>query len=235
MRSELWGLGPGWNCLGGDSVMHSLPHSLEIMLHGANIEHFASGVDHALAVSSSGQVLAWGNSSNGKLGVRSLHGSCVGGHQYVSTSPLPVEEFGGRRIQRVACGDEYSTAISSEGELFVWGSGLSGKLGLGDTQLLPCRAGHVPYVPVPVRVEALCGLRITQTACGDQHCIALTDCGEMLAWGNASLGRLGIGAAASRAPNQEVDAPLPIESLRGQRVVSIAAGCYNSACTTEEG
>ena len=36
------------------------------------------------------------------------------------------------RVQQLACGDDHIVFISSKGDLFAWGMGASGQLGLGD-------------------------------------------------------------------------------------------------------
>ena len=37
----------------------------------------------------------------------------------------------GRPIIRVACGYNHTAALTIDGKMFVWGSGIAGKLGLG--------------------------------------------------------------------------------------------------------
>ena len=50
------------------------------------------------------------------------------------------------RIRTVACGYGHTAAVSMDGRLFVWGSGNSGRLGLGtlphDASILCARCGN---------------------------------------------------------------------------------------------
>lgn len=39
------------------------------------------------------------------------------------------------KIQRVACGDSFSLAMTDSGKIYSWGIGQNGCLGLGDTTL----------------------------------------------------------------------------------------------------
>ena len=64
---------------------------------------------------------------------------------------------------------------------------------------------------------------------GYGHILALTDTGEVLSFGNGRNGKLGHGDAEDQRE------PKVIETLRGVRVVAIAAGCYHSMVLTDEG
>lgn len=50
-----------------------------------------------------------------------------------------IEVLRSKRIRDIACGSNHSAAITSNGELYTWGSGEYGRLGHGDflTQLRP--------------------------------------------------------------------------------------------------
>lgn len=52
-------------------------------------------------------------------------------------SPVHIPEFGSGKLSQIACGDEYSVALTSSGEVFSWGRGQYGQLGLGEKQVGP--------------------------------------------------------------------------------------------------
>lgn len=58
-----------------------------------------------------------------------------------------VEVLQAKHIRDIACGSNHSAAITSNGELYTWGSGEDGCLGHGDTanQLRPKQVGKIPY------------------------------------------------------------------------------------------
>lgn len=47
--------------------------------------------------------------------------------------PKMIDSFQGKHIKDIACGSSHSAAITSNGELYTWGQGDSGRLGHGDT------------------------------------------------------------------------------------------------------
>ena len=57
--------------------------------------------------------------------------------------PQMVEALQGKHIRDIACGSNQSAAITSNGELYTWGSGEDGCLGHGDksNQLRPKQVG----------------------------------------------------------------------------------------------
>ena len=76
-------------------------------------------------------LLTWGWGKDGQLG----HGDRR------SEKLAAVCEFlHGRDLLQVCCGGWHTTAVTSEGEVFTWGSGRCGQLGHGDwaSHRLPC-------------------------------------------------------------------------------------------------
>lgn len=70
-------------------------------------------------------------------------------------------------------------------EVYVWGRGEYGRLGLGDkggsSRLRPCK------------VKAMEGHKVIQASCGGTHTMVLTAEGRIFGWGRGSFGRLGTG------------------------------------------
>lgn len=77
-------------------------------------------------------------------------------------------------IKVVSCGEDHSTFISQDGgHVYSMGSNNDGKLGVNEKTM--------KYSNVPCLVEGLkC---VKNVACGLQHTLALTDGGEVYAWG----------------------------------------------------
>lgn len=88
------------------------------------------------------------------------------------------------KVARVACGADHTLAVSEHGELYAWGQGESGALGLGhsDTQWEPDRV----YV-------GQSGEFIIHMAAGSKHSVCCTRSGVVYAWGHGGNGRLGLG------------------------------------------
>ena len=73
---------------------------------------------------------------------------------------------------------------SRAAEVFVWGRGEYGRLGLGDTAgSSKLRATLVP---------GLEGHKVVSASCGGTHTLVLTEEGRIFTWGRCSFGRLGV-------------------------------------------
>ena len=66
---------------------------------------------------------------------------------------------------------------------------------------------------------------------GNSHVCALTDDGEVWAWGDASKGKLGVGAASK---SQQIQSPRQIAYFRGKKCIDIACGEHHTAIVTDE-
>ncbi|KAF0521745.1 rcc1 domain-containing protein 1 [Gigaspora margarita] len=69
----------------------------------------------------------------------------------------------------------------------------------------------------------------TTVACGENHCLALTQTGQVFSWGSGRYGQLGHGDTKS------LDKPKVIEFFLGLRVIQIACGGWHSAVITDSG
>jgi len=160
----------------------------------------ASG--HSLAVDSDGYVYAWGDNSNGQLGI-----GRSGGY---STTPELVQLPAGVSARSVAAGYFHSLAVGSDGMLYAWGDNFGGELGIG-------RSGGYSTTPAPV-VGLSESVRARAVFAGGHHGLALGRDGTLYTWGANESGQLGDGTTTNRST--PVSATLPA----GVRVVSVAAG-----------
>ena len=86
----------------------------------------ACGGGHTLAVVHPGSVYAFGLNRTGQLGDGSYHARPC-------PSPRAVRLPSNLAVSWIACGEEFSAAVTGEGQLFMWGFGGSGQLGLGNS------------------------------------------------------------------------------------------------------
>ena len=92
---------------------------------GKNIESISLGESHALAIASDGTVYAWGNNSHGQLG---------NGTNVYSTVPVKVSIIGDlptNKALKVDAGSYHSIVVTTNGEVYAWGSNIDGQLGNG--------------------------------------------------------------------------------------------------------
>ena len=135
--------------------------------------------------------------------------------------PRPIRLLSASHVTLVACGGVHSLAATSANELWVWGSGADGRLGLGEEEL-DCQT-H------PRMMDHTWEAELTAAACGASHSLVLLRSGTVYAWGLGECGQLGLGGTASRCT------PVVIGALSPVTVTSIAAGAHHSLATTASG
>ena len=98
--------------------------------------------------------------------------------------PTMVSEFNQDPCNRLFFGMNTSFAITKSSELYVWGSGQYGKVGMPNTT--------DQQILVPRKLFTLSTKRIAEFSAGPFHTLALTYDGFMYAFGNSKEGKLGI-------------------------------------------
>jgi alpha-tubulin suppressor-like RCC1 family protein len=177
---------------------------------GTKITSVRAGCDHALALTSTGTVLAWGSNSNGQLGVSSKS------HR---PTPARVKLPRGTKVKAIRAGCDYSMALTTTGKVLAWGYNGQGQLG-NDTTV----DSHTP-----VRVKLPAGVKATAISAGFEHSLALTSTGKVLAWGSNLDGQLGNGTHAARS------VPVRVKVPTGTKVTAVAAGSFISLALTSKG
>jgi hypothetical protein len=133
-----------------------------------------------------------------------------------------VEGLVGVQITNITCG-EYHTIVTSGSEIYTFGLGLSGRLGLGTED------DHLE--PVLVSAPSMSGKSIIAVAAGGHHSAAIVHPGVLYTWGGSSFGKLGHG-------NESVPAcgsPKLVAALSHMRIVQVALGQHNSAALAANG
>uniref|UniRef100_A0A1B6BZZ7 BTB domain-containing protein n=1 Tax=Clastoptera arizonana TaxID=38151 RepID=A0A1B6BZZ7_9HEMI len=207
-----WGQN-GYGELGNGLTNQSLvPTQVPQPLSGRVVIDVACGSHHTLALTEEGEVFAWGWNNCGQVG--SGIGSNQNGPRKVSAS------LGGKKIVSICCGQTSSMAVVDNGEVYAWGYNGSGQLGVGNN------TNHTN----PARVVGLCNVVIVKVVCGYAHTLALSDQGELFAWGANTHGQL--------ATDNKTSSYSPVHvAVDIGRVVDIAAShyCHTSAAKNQNG
>lgn len=178
----------------------------------------SAGGRHGVLLLDTGDVLTFGENESGQLG--------TGDHLPVA-SPRAVEALRVARLRctEVSAGRVHTLVIDEAGTLLAWGSGQNGALG----------RASLDDALAPVRVELLGSAaslkktgRIVSVSASD-HCLAVTENGELFAWGNGRDGQLGCGDLRSHRRPRRVD------PLRHVRAVAVSAGHAHSLVLTSTG
>jgi alpha-tubulin suppressor-like RCC1 family protein len=118
----MWG-GAGQGQLGtNDAILRSSP--IQTVSAGTNWKQVDTGADHVMAIKTDGTLWTWGcNALWGQLGDNTR----------IDRSS-PVQTFsGGTNWTQVSGGFNHSTAIKTDGSLWVWGRNTYGQLGTNNT------------------------------------------------------------------------------------------------------
>jgi alpha-tubulin suppressor-like RCC1 family protein len=84
---------------------------------------------------------------------------------------------------------------------------------------VPTKALNKPHVSNPYNcVTPGFVLQVTDVACGKEHCLLLTEHGQVWSWGGGSRGQLGHGVLGGE------ERPRVVAALEGMRIRKIAAG-----------
>ncbi|XP_029024458.1 probable E3 ubiquitin-protein ligase HERC1 isoform X3 [Betta splendens] len=152
----VWSFGGGDNGkLGhGDTNRVYRPKVIEA-LHGFIVRKVCAGSQSSLALTSAGQVFAWGC------------GSCLGCGSSETTSLRPrfIEDLSITKIIDISCGDSHCLALSHENEVYAWGNNTMGQCGQGHTST---------PITKPKKVFGLEGVSIQQITAGTSHSLAWT-------------------------------------------------------------
>jgi len=146
-----------------------------------------AGGNHTAAIGSDGNLWAWGMNNGGQLGLGDAVNRDV---PYQVTNPVTVDAW-----VSVALGNAHTLALDNDGNLWAWGLGGGGRLGLG-----PASPGN-QNVPHPVIVPAAVDYW-TSIAAGETYSLALDNDGNLWGWGVNNDGQLGTGStgAANNIP-----------------------------------
>lgn len=124
------------------------------------------GNTHTAAITDKGKVYAWGSCWSGQLGLGEAKRAGVKDKRLQLCFPIPtiVEALQHKRITRVSCGAVHTAVVSADGQLFTFGCGDGGRLGLGSNE----DSFH------PQLVSALEKCVVLDVCCGSWHtlCIA---------------------------------------------------------------
>ncbi|XP_073144915.1 ultraviolet-B receptor UVR8-like isoform X1 [Henckelia pumila] len=204
-----WGWGDFGRLGHGNSSDLFSPQPIKA-LQGLQIKQIACGDSHCLAVTMEGEVQSWGRNQNGQLGLGNTEDSLV---------PRKIEAFQGISIKMVAAGAEHTAAVTEDGELYGWGWGRYGNLGLGD------RDDRL----VPGIVSSVEGEKMVLVACGWRHTISVSSSGSLFTYGWSKYGQLGHGDFEDHL------IPHRLESLGGNCISQISGGWRHTMALTTDG
>ncbi|XP_054587942.1 probable E3 ubiquitin-protein ligase HERC1 isoform X4 [Nothobranchius furzeri] len=191
----------------GNTSNKKLPEKVTA-LEGYQVGQVACGLNHTLVVSTDGMVVwAFGDGDYGKLGL---------GNSTAKSSPQKVDVLCGIGIKKVACGTQFSVALTKDGKVYTF----------GQDRLIGLPEGRARNHNRPQPVPVLSGTHIQDVAVGAEHTLVLSSTGDVYTWGSNSEGQLGLGHT------NHVREPTLVTALQCKNINQISAGrCHSAAWT----
>jgi alpha-tubulin suppressor-like RCC1 family protein len=157
-----------------------------------------------------GNLWTWGLNDYGQLGTNNTDNKCT-----------PVTTIaGGANWKQVASGFSHISAIKTDGTLWSWGNGVSGKLGDG--------LESTSYSPVQ---EYTASTNWKQVSCGAAHVAAIKTDGTLWTWGSNNAKQLG-----NNDGGYGFKSPTPITTFAGgTNWKQVTCGAYFTAAIKTDG
>ena len=162
----------------GDNTTTAKSSPIQTIAYGANWKQISSGDGHTAAVKTDGTLWCWGYNYHGQLGDNTTTSR---------SSPVQTVTFG-TNWKQVACGQNHTAAVKTDGTLWSWGDNGLGQLGNNTTTKRSS----------PVQTVAF-GTNWKLVACGTNHVAAIKTDGTLWSWGRNLLGNLGDNTTNSRS------------------------------------
>ena len=202
MSPWVWGSGAAGRLGTNSTTNSSIP--VQTVASGIRWDYIAAGISHTAAIKTDGTLWLWGLGTYGRLGdnTNTSKSSAV---QTVTT---------GNNWKQVSLGRLHSASIKTDGTLWLWGAGETGRLGNDSTT---DRSSPVQTVST--------GNNWKQVSLGDQHSAAIKTDGTLWLWGDGDSGILG--------NNSTIPHSSPVQTVStGNNWKQVALGFYHSAAVT---
>jgi RCC1 and BTB domain-containing protein len=139
-----------------------------------SVNDISCGHLHSIVLLQTGELYAFGFNSKGELGV---------GNNTNQLIPTLINGLNNEKIIAISCGAYHSLALTESGQLYSWGQDSAYQLGDGTNT----------NRNTPTKVNLTNDVIVKRIVCGKSHSLALSNMGEIYAFGLNTSGQLGIG------------------------------------------
>ena len=162
-----WGLNTSRQVDGKNSRMRSVPREAAVVTSVDNkFVNVRCCSTSTMAVTDKGEVYSWGGNTKGELGRRNCI-ETIGVHKV----GIPTTVV----IGKIACGQSHTLALSTRGDLYVWGDNTHGQLGLGNKDSV--------CFPVKLQVEEMGKVLDVAATPFDDISVAMSEYNQIYIWG----------------------------------------------------
>lgn len=198
-------------------------------LRGKGVKSVHTSDNMVMCLCNSGDVWAFGGGGTGHLCQKVDRSLRISERrlQLGYREPTIVEALKGEGVVRVTLSPKHGAAVSDGGDVFTWGSGRYGQLGLGE----PLESRDVQQlVDLPV------GEYAQHVEVGACHTVCLCESGKVYTWGLASNAQLGLGTKERHGVKEEQKSYFPVptlvKSIEKFKVTQIASGANHVLALT---
>lgn len=197
-----WGNGQqaqlGRRVVGRDTLQVLDPRAIGVK----HIKMIGTGESHSFAITQEDKVLVWGLNQYGQCGIPGVEDGAM------IETPHEIVELSGKDIVQITGGEHHSMALTSSGDVYVFGRYDMREIGLTKDQLplddcVVDSHGTVRCMPTPFKMTTLPACKAI--ACGSHHSMAVSRSGIVFSWGFADTYALGLGNL-----DDDVDTPTNI-------------------------
>ncbi|ELT98382.1 hypothetical protein CAPTEDRAFT_123860, partial [Capitella teleta] len=204
----------------GDTASYKAPKRVEA-LDKIAVNQVSCGEDFTVCVTDDGAVYSFGSDYYGCLG-----NGDQGDGEDCACSPSLVSFFVNRPVLQVSCGDAHVIALTKEGEVYTWGSGEFGRLGIGTED------DHSS--PQKVATRGRHGIRSVHA--GPDGSFILRTNGRLQSCGSNEHNKLGLNSCAKGLRSKQVSYDIPcnynfttVKPLSKYNIVAVSPGQTHSA------
>jgi alpha-tubulin suppressor-like RCC1 family protein/Ca2+-binding EF-hand superfamily protein len=122
------------------------------------------GYSHTGCIVAGGDLYMWGSAGTGKCGLGEITNTV---ECYCSIPTRVMVSPEDRKVRKLSCGSAHTAVVTEQGQVYVFGCGDGGRLGLGE--------GKYETMYVPVLVEGLLNVKVVSVSCGNTTTFAVTE------------------------------------------------------------
>ena len=192
------------------------------------IKQISCGTIHNLALTEDGKIFSWGAGMGGQLGHdEKLLKKYSGGNKYYLYKPTIISSLIDMKVNvnKISCGEAHSIALSNNGNVYSWGFGSNGQLGLGF-----CEDSFEPgkglpksrkFLPEKININGIKNIQ-----CGKTFTMLINNENKLFGCGNNDLNQLGFNNEKNYNKKKCHDLIFPtlIDSFSTFQVKKIACG-----------
>lgn len=177
------------------------------------IRKVACGEEHSAFITSNGNIFTMGSNADGRLGIGDRKTK-------LSLTPCLVEALSKRNAKSISCGWGHTAVVIDNGDLYTWGVGEYGALGISNPES--------QWEPVKVNFSVKDDVIVVGASCGTRHTAIVDQTGRVYVFGSGDAGQLGNGSR-----NKEI-IPCHVTSLK-ERTTQVACGVFHTLVLSVSG